>query len=302
MEMQDRLLQDFLLLLVGPSRGGRTRTGRIPQQSSPGGRKGSLGWKNTSPSILARPGWRGSRRRGGRRWARSSSPAGQWLTVTCRLSQKEYIVRQGVVHLFRLWLWLSMTWLDLRLPKMTLKRQKTSPFSTCEVIILIVDHVKHYLGFTIMDYAPWANLSREKLLFFWNNENLSPGMSNIEELIDNLRKMVSNPHEGLDVEVHGLVNVLINALVFWKHIYAGWVQGRYRDRDFFLQNFEHVWKRVFLNRVNFLFQPFLHIKECRYFANWNEIKRSKASRDVSLKYLTHKSPTLQRIFAFYIPM
>ena len=39
-------------------------------------------------------------------------------------------------------------------------------------------------------------------------------MSNIEELIYNLRKMVSNPHEGLDVEVHGLVNVLINALVF----------------------------------------------------------------------------------------
>ena len=142
-------------------------------------------------------------------------------------------------------------------------------------MILIFDHLKHYLGFTIMDYAPRAKLSREKLLFFWNNENLSPGMSNIEELIDNLRKMVSNPHEGLYVEVHGLVNVLINALVFWKHIYAGWVQGRYRDRDFFLQNFEHVWKRVFLNRVNFLFQPFLHIKECRYFANWNEIKRSK---------------------------
>ena len=58
MEMQDRLLQDYLLLLVGPSRVGRTHTGRIPQQSSQGGRKGSLGWKYTSPSILARPRWR----------------------------------------------------------------------------------------------------------------------------------------------------------------------------------------------------------------------------------------------------
>ena len=58
MEKQDRLLQDYLLLLVGPSRVGRTHTGRIPQQSSPGGRKGSLGRKYTSPSILARPRWR----------------------------------------------------------------------------------------------------------------------------------------------------------------------------------------------------------------------------------------------------
>ena len=58
MEMQDRLLQDYLLLLVGPSRVGLRHTGRIPQQSSQGGRKGSLGRKNTSPSILARPGWR----------------------------------------------------------------------------------------------------------------------------------------------------------------------------------------------------------------------------------------------------
>ena len=59
-----------------------------------------------------------------------------------------------------------------------------------------------------MDYAPRAKLSREKLLFFWNNENLSSGMSNIEELIDNLRKIVCNPHTGLEVEVHGLVTVL----------------------------------------------------------------------------------------------
>ena len=150
----------------GPSRVGRTHTGRIPPESSPGGRKGSLGWKNTSPFILARPGWRRRRRRGGRRWARSSSQAGQWLTVTCRLSQKEYIVRQGVVHLFRLWIWLSMTWLDLHLPKMTFRRKQTFPFLTCEVIILIFDHVKHYLGFTIMDYTPWTKLSREKLLSF----------------------------------------------------------------------------------------------------------------------------------------
>ena len=97
-----------------------------------------------------------------------------------------------------------------------------------------------------MDYAPRAKLSREKLLFFWNNENLSPGMSNIEELIDNLRKMVSNPHEGLDVEVHGLVNVLINALVSWKHIYAGWVQGRYRDRDFFFKTLNMFERESFL--------------------------------------------------------
>ena len=47
-----------LLLLVGPSRVGLRHTGRIPPQSSQGGRKGSLGWKNTSPSILARPRWR----------------------------------------------------------------------------------------------------------------------------------------------------------------------------------------------------------------------------------------------------
>ena len=150
MEMQDMLLQDYLLHLVGPSRVGHT--GRVPPESSPGGRKGSLGWKNTSPSILARPGWRGRRRRGGRQWARSSSQAGQWLTVTCRLSQKEYIVR------------LSMTRLDLLLPKMSFRWQKTFPFSTSEVIIF--DHVKHYLGFTIMDYASWTKLSREKLLFF----------------------------------------------------------------------------------------------------------------------------------------
>ena len=48
----------------------------------------------------------------------------------------------------------------------------------------------------------------KKAHIFGNNENLSPGMSNIEELIDNLRKMVSNPHTGLEVEVHGLVTVL----------------------------------------------------------------------------------------------
>ena len=58
MEKQDRLLQDYLLLLVGPSRVGLRHTGRIPQQSSQGRRKGSLGGKNTSPSILARPRWR----------------------------------------------------------------------------------------------------------------------------------------------------------------------------------------------------------------------------------------------------
>ena len=33
-------------------------------------------------------------------------------------------------------------------------------------------------------------------------------MSNIEQLIDNLREMVSNPHTGLEIEVHGLVTVL----------------------------------------------------------------------------------------------
>ena len=140
----------------------------------------------------------------------------------------------------------------------------------------------------------------EKSFYFLKQWKFISRLSNIEELIDNLRKMVSNPHEGLDVEVHGLVNVLINALVFWKHIYAGWVQGRYRDRDFFLQNFEHVWKRVFLSCVNFLFQPFLHIKECRYFANWNEIKRSKASRDVTLKYLSSFSWTWFSITAHFM--
>ena len=55
MEMQDRLLQDYLLHLVGPRRVGRTHTGRVPPENSLGGRKGSLGRKNTSPSILARP-------------------------------------------------------------------------------------------------------------------------------------------------------------------------------------------------------------------------------------------------------
>ena len=32
-------------------------------------------------------------------------------------------------------------------------------------------------------------------------------MSNIEQLIDNLREMVSNPHTGLEVQVHRLVTV-----------------------------------------------------------------------------------------------
>ena len=47
-----------LHLLVGPSRVGLRHTGRIPPQSSQGGRKGNLGWKYTFPSILARPRWR----------------------------------------------------------------------------------------------------------------------------------------------------------------------------------------------------------------------------------------------------
>ena len=67
LEVQVLVQVHHLLLLVGPSRVGLRHTGRIPPQSSQGGRKGSLGWKYTSPSILARPRWRGRRRRGGRR-------------------------------------------------------------------------------------------------------------------------------------------------------------------------------------------------------------------------------------------
>ena len=37
MEKQDRLLQDYLLHLVGPRRVGRTHTGRVPPENSPGG-------------------------------------------------------------------------------------------------------------------------------------------------------------------------------------------------------------------------------------------------------------------------
>ena len=58
LEVQVLVQVHHLHLLVGPSRVGLRHTGRIPQQSSPGGRKGSLGRKNTSPSILARPRWR----------------------------------------------------------------------------------------------------------------------------------------------------------------------------------------------------------------------------------------------------
>ena len=46
------------------------------------------------------------------------------------------------------------------------------------------------------------------LIFFLKYNKLSLGMSNIEQLIDNLREMVSNPHTGLEIEVHGLVTVL----------------------------------------------------------------------------------------------
>ena len=58
LEVQVLVQVHHLHLLVGPSRVGLRHTGRIPPQSSQGGRKGSLGWKNTFPSILARPRWR----------------------------------------------------------------------------------------------------------------------------------------------------------------------------------------------------------------------------------------------------
>ena len=58
LEVQVQVQDHHLHLLVGPSRVGLRRTGRIPPQSSQGGRKGSLGRMYTSPSILARPGWR----------------------------------------------------------------------------------------------------------------------------------------------------------------------------------------------------------------------------------------------------
>ena len=41
-EKQETLLQEYLLLLFGPSKVGRTHTGRIPQQSSEGARWDSL--------------------------------------------------------------------------------------------------------------------------------------------------------------------------------------------------------------------------------------------------------------------
>ena len=58
LEVQVLAQVHHLLLLVGPSRVGHQYTGRIPPQSSQGGREGSLGRRSTSPSILARPRWR----------------------------------------------------------------------------------------------------------------------------------------------------------------------------------------------------------------------------------------------------
>ena len=64
---------------------------------------------------------------------------------------------------------------------MTFRRQKTFPFSSCEVIILIFDHLKHYLGFTIMDYAPWTKLRIQCMWgSFCQDDNLKHHGSDIQ--------------------------------------------------------------------------------------------------------------------------
>ena len=49
-------------------------------------------------------------------------------------------------------------------------------------------------------------------------DNLSLGMADIEKLVDNLREMMSNPHPGLEVQVHWLVTILSRHNIFNIHI------------------------------------------------------------------------------------